>query len=215
MARSRIIGSRVTWWWGGLLFATVAGVAVSLVADHLWGGTAAGIIATVFFGVVAIFFGQFAIKPRLTPTSFQPRPSEELPSHAFPMPRSESAEIVSASESRPPTQAELITHETRLRVDDHSYPSTDSGDLLDSRNNLVECLADSIPDEEYIAQIADEAGLDKRHLKLNGTPSNRWSSVIRRAEVEKKEHRIVERAGRISPDQALRRAIQDYIRRRT
>lgn len=111
---------------------------------------------------------------------------------------------------------ERIPHETRLTSNSQPSPglSTESDDWLDSKNRLVERLARSIPDEEYIAQVADEAGLEREHLRLSGTPSNRWSSVIRRAEIEKKEERVVERASRISPDEPLQRAIQDYIRRR-
>jgi DNA-binding phage protein len=113
-------------------------------------------------------------------------------------------------------RANFVPNDSRQRAED--YPGFGaviaSDDYLDSRNNLIERLSRSIPDAEYIAQVASEAGLEREHLRLSGTPSNQWSSLIGRAEAEQKERRVAERASRISPDVALRRAIQDYLRHR-
>jgi hypothetical protein len=211
MARSGIIGSRAAWRWG-LLLVTAAGVALTWGADQVWGGTAAGIIATVIFGIIAILVGVFANRLTSAAADAQPRSPAGTSSHVPPTAQPSPAELAVTPTS--PRSAEPTTRDQRLDFAGYSGPLPESDDLLDSRNSLVECLASSIPDGEYIEQVADEAGLDRRHLKLGGTPSNSWSSVIRRAEVEGKEQRVVERASRISPDQALRQAIQDYIGRR-
>ena len=214
MAQKGVVRSRAAWWWS-LLLVTAVGIVLSLTADHLWGGTAAGIIATIFFAIVAILFGLSATK-LATPGSRE-LPLEVNPSpHSYQAPPSDPSPKPITRISSSFEEMERIPHETRLTSNSQPSPglSTESDDWLDSKNRLVERLARSIPDEEYIAQVADEAGLEREHLRLSGTPSNRWSSVIRRAEIEKKEERVVERASRISPDEPLQRAIQDYIRRR-
>jgi hypothetical protein len=87
----------------------------------------------------------------------------------------------------------------------------DSDDLVDRRNDLVELLANSITGA-YIEQIAGEAGLRMAHIQLQGTPSNQWSALIRRAEQDRRERRVVERARRINPNPDLHRAIEEYLR---
>lgn len=216
MARRGMFGLSAPWWWC-LAFVTAAGVAVSWVADDFLGATAAGIIATIFFTVVAILFGITASRPGSPTNDIAPHsPTVDLPRHVRQITQPEPTRnvITSAPSQYSPVSSTL--HEQGPGSGSYSDPSlsSDSDDLLDSRNKLVERLAHSIPDDEYIAQIANEAGLDRVHLKLGGTPSNRWSSVIHRAEIESKERRVIERARRISPDEPLRRAIDDYTRHR-
>ncbi len=216
MARKEMFGLRAPWWWC-LALVTAAGVAVSWIADHFLGATAAGIIATIFFTVVAILFGLTATRPRASTNDIAPHPSTvNLPPHVQLMPQPEPTRNAISSVPSPSGTVSSALHEQGAGSGGHSDPgiSFESDGLLDSRNNLVERLAYSIPDDEYIAQIAIEAGLDRVHLKLAGTPSNRWSSVIHRAEIENKERRVVQRASRISPDEPLRRAIEDYLGRR-
>jgi hypothetical protein len=216
MARRGMFGLRALWWWC-LAFVTAVGVAVSWIADYFVGATAAGIIATIFYTIVAILFGLTATRPSASTNDIAPHPrSIDLPRHVRRMTQPEPTRNVITSTPSLSGSVSSTLHNQGPGSGGYSDPtrSLDSDDSLDSRNNLVERLAHSIPDDEYIAQIADEAGLDRVHLKLGGTPSNRWSSVIHRAEIEKKERRIVERASRISPDEPLRRAIEDYIRRR-
>jgi hypothetical protein len=213
MVRRGMFGLRALWWWC-LTSVTAVGVAVSWMADHFLGATAAGIIATVYFTVVAILFGLTATNPKASTNETEPPPPKvDLPRHMRQTTQPEPARSVIKPAPSISSPVSSTLHEQgpgQGRYSDSSL-SLDSDDSLNSKNNLIERLSYSIPDNDYIAQIADEAGLDRIHLRLEGTPSNRWSSLIHRAEIENKERRVLERASRISPDRPLRRAIEDYI----
>ena len=149
------------------------------------------------------------------PQSPRSHPRESTYPNSSSISQPKSSEAISADQPQSSKQPAAAPNEGDPQASSYFYVTADSDELLDSRNSLIECLADSIPDEDYIQQIAEEAGLDRKHLKLVGTPSNRWSSVIRRAEGERKERRIFKRVSRVSPDQALCDAIRRYLRCRT
>jgi len=194
---------------------TVVGVGATWVTDHFWGAAAAGIVATVYFAVFAILFSLLVVWLRAPDDLGGHQPMTDPPNsrHVLESEKFQNDPVIGPAKSG---TASFALNDSRQRAED--YPgfgaAIASDDYLDSRNNLVERLARSIPDTEYIAQVASEAGLGREHLRLSGTPSNQWSSLIGRAEEEQRERRVVERASRISPDATLRRAIQDYLRHR-
>jgi hypothetical protein len=143
-----------------------------------------------------------AKRERSSASAPQPRTRDQQPSHSQ-VPARLTGEDSDSPPNMPTANSASTTAAHELRV---------SNDLIDRRNELIEHLARCITSPLYIEQVAGEAGLDMAHLRLEGTPSNRWSDIIRRAEAEGKERAALVRVHHISQERGLHQAIQAYLR---